>query len=271
MSSKQYSLPSSIFRIAVLFVLPLFSACINIPTEKLSETKEIVLTQIEPLEISLENAGWQSLETGLEIYEKSGTNNLFLARFDPAYFRIDVEYSPGEPIALSKWMNEMNATAVINGGYFMENFYATGLTIYNGDVSGWNYEFGGMLLTQDGEAVVRSNTTTPYQEGEPIEDALQAFPMLLENGQPVPQKTEDYHRRSAVGIDNNGHIVFILAPLPTYSYQQLSEELASEEYNLHTVLNLDGGSSSGILFNNYEQLGEPSFSLLPQVLVIRPK
>lgn len=227
------------------------------------------------------DTGWQPLRPGMErrtitLLNPTGqsTEQLYLLRLEPAQFQFSIGYRPGQPQSLADWQQETGALVVVNGGYFTPEFTATGLTVVDGQPSGVSYEgFGGMFsvtrdVTQEG-VEVRGLEERPYSPTEPLLFALQSFPMLVKPGGQVGYPEEDGlpSRRTVVGQDQNGRILFILAPWGSFTLHKLSLFLANADLELETALNLDGGTSTGLLLADPpEQV--PAFAALPTVILV---
>jgi exopolysaccharide biosynthesis protein len=187
---------------------------------------------------------------------------------------MDVAFD-GNPKSLEAWQKETNAALVVNGGYFSienERYFADGLTIVNGEASGRSFEgFGGMLAIDGARAELRWLVQEPYNFYEPLQAALQSFPILVRPGGELgfgPER-ENYAsaRRTVIGQDQDGRILFIVAPEGYFTLHQLSVYLTGSDLNLDIAVNLDGGGSTGILVANPREV-IPSKVLLPFVILV---
>jgi exopolysaccharide biosynthesis protein len=203
--------------------------------------------------------------------------SLYIWRLDQNYFRLDIAYHES-PQSLENWQQETNALLVANGGFFREEnekYFPNGLTIINGQAFGSSYEsFAGMLAISDSGAELRWLTEKPYIPGEPLHAALQSFPMLVKPGGELgfPEQFEDNvkARRTVIGQDWEGNLLFIVAPRGHFTLHQLSVYLTESDLNLNIALNLDGGLSTGILVANPEQVISSQTSL-PIVILVYPR
>ncbi len=223
------------------------------------------------------DSGWETLAPGLErrIYRPGAPNILtsFLAlRVDPALYNLRAHYRPGQPLDAPGWQAALpGAVAFVNANFFDPQGNVLGLLVADGAVYGNSFiGFGGMAQVQNGFPRVRSLIAEPYV-GEPLEQAVQAFPMLMLNGQPTFERTNGDRpsRRTIIGQDSAGRIVLIttnsligmrLADLGTY--------LASTDLGLVNALNLDGGGSTMMVINAGAPLLVPSFDSVPAVLAV---
>ncbi len=224
---------------------------------------------------------WQTIAPGLEYRELDVTvdqrpDRLRLARADPRQLRFRVVYDPAQPRQVSAWLESEAALLAVNGSYFDPDNRALGLLIRQGIVFGQPYQgFGGMLAINGERVRVRWNVAEPYQTGEPLTSALQNFPMLVLPGGAPNTGIDDngqFAPRTAVGQDRQGRIVFVLSPGSIFTLTGLGQWLAASDLNLETALNLDGGSSSGLLLRDGPQLrGLDSWAEVPSAIVVEAR
>jgi hypothetical protein len=227
---------------------------------------------------------WSQLQPGLErrviqIYDDQNqpVESLYVWRLDQKYFRMDVAYDE-TPKSLQTWQEETNAAMVLNGGYFSienEKYVPDGLTIVKGEASGSSFEgYGGMLAVHQDRAELRWLVQRPYHSDEPLQAALQSFPMLVQPGRRLgfPADREDYARarRTVIGQDKKGRILLLVAPEGYFTLHQLSLYLTESDLNLDVALNLDGGGSTGILVASPSEI-IPSDRPLPFVILVFPR
>ncbi len=161
---------------------------------------------------------------------------------------------------------------VVNGGFFTEEFLATGLIVVDGQTGGSSYVgFGGMVTISEDEVTVRSLRERPYAPTESFDYALQAFPMLVLNGEPAYQNADfNAARRTVIGVDGDGRILLILAIWGSFTLAELSTFLAGTDFGLVNALNLDGGTSTGLVLADPPE-SIPAFVAVPSVIIISPK
>ncbi|MGH2536243.1 MAG: phosphodiester glycosidase family protein [Candidatus Promineifilaceae bacterium] len=226
-----------------------------------------------------DDGGWELLRPGLErrhlsVQAAEGTvmESVYVLRIDPVAFRFDVAYRLGAPQTLAEWQAQTGALVVVNGGYFTAEWIATGLIVSAGQASGRSYQgFGGMFAIGPAGPEVRWLAERPHDPAEPLQAAVQAFPMLVVAAAPTSIE-EDFQqaRRTVVGQDAQGHILILVAGSGTFTLARLSQFLAASDLGLTAALNLDGGPSSGILLAEPAE-GVPAFSPLPAVITVFPK
>jgi len=224
---------------------------------------------------------WSLVKPGLErrvtsIYNEQNqpVESLYIWRLDQQYFRLDVAHAE-LPKSLDTWQKETNAALVLNGGYFSvrnEKYFPDGLTIVDGAASGGSFHgFGGMLAIDQSGAELRWLVEKPYDSAEPLQAALQSFPILVQPngvlGFPAERDNHARARRTVIAQDRAGRILLLVAPKGYFTLHQLSVYLTESDLNLNIALNLDGGGSTGILVADPREIIAPN-TLLPFVILV---
>jgi len=222
-----------------------------------------------------DDTGWQSAGTGIEsrrlkVDVGGASSRLWIARLDPARVRLRVLYDPANPRLVSEWFAVSHPLLVVNAGYFTPEHHATGLIVADGKRSGQSYTgFGGMLAVRSDRVEVRWLVAKPYSASEPLQQAVQAFPMLVNAGKPALDEDDGkVSRRTAVGQDRRGRIVFVSSTDLVFTLKSLSAFLAASDLELESARNLDGGTSSGLLLAGRDgPTGIDSWVQVPAVIV----
>ena len=130
-----------------------------------------------------------------------------------------------------------------------------------------------MVAVTEAGAEVRGLAERPFDPTEPLLDALQSFPLLVQPGGTLGYADEDGqpNRRTVVGVDKNGRFLFIVAPWGHFTLHQLSQYLLESDLELDIALNLDGGTSTGFLLMGETAVHIPAFTPLPVVILIEPR
>ena len=235
-------------------------------------TASIATPSAIPTFVSTLETGWSLLQPGLEqrvipIYNNLNqqVESLHIWRLDQKYFRLDVAFSE-TPKSLETWQMGTNALMVLNGGFYSvenERYSPDGLTIIDGKASGHSFNgFGGMLAINQSWAELRWLVQKPYNAYEPLQAALQSFPILVQPGGKLGFGAERENgvsaRRTLIGQDKNGRILFIVAPQGYFTLHQLSVYLTESDLNLNIAINLDGGGSTGILVASPREIVPPN-------------
>jgi uncharacterized protein YigE (DUF2233 family) len=210
------------------------------------------------------DTGWQSLQPGAEWRQKrvetdQVAERLTIVRLDPATVHFHVHYNPVTPRPVSAWANLLQPLLVVNGGYFTPENRTVSLLVSDGQVWGTPYgDYAGMFaVTTDDQVSVRWLQNQPYDPNEPLKEALQSFPVLVKPGGvmgfPIDADDGRPARRTVVAQDNQGRILFVVAPRGHLSLHELARSLAESDLDLDVALNLDGGTSTGLWLNRGEQ------------------
>lgn len=227
------------------------------------------------------SGGWQVLAPGLERrnYDPDPMNTItrmVALRIDPAYYAFRVHYQPGQAYSTAEWALALpDAVAFVNGNFFDATDVALGMVVADGELYGQSYtDRGGTFLVQNGQPRLRSNLREPYQ-GETLEQAVQAFPMLVLDGGPAFTDTiqDRSTRRTVIAQDSSGRIILLATPLLGLTLRDLSAYLATTDMNIVTAFNLDGGRSTLMALNrgSAPETVVSSFDAVPVVLAIYAK
>jgi hypothetical protein len=226
---------------------------------------------------------WQQLQPGLErrtleVWQDGQyLDSLYILRLEPQYFHFEVAYDP-QGLTLEGWQSQTGALIVVNGGFFRlegEAYFPTGLTIIDGVPMGTSYgDFGGMLAISGGRPELRWLAKQPYDPNEPLQSALQSFPILVKPGGELgfgPEHEDDIQaRRSLIAQDQAGRMLLMVAPQGSLTLHQLSAFLIDTDLGIDIAINLDGGPSSGILLLEPNEV-IPALSPLPIVITVHPR
>jgi len=235
---------------------------------------------VPPTVDTIPEPGWSLLQPGLErrtdsIYDDQNqlVESVHIWRLDQKNFRLDVAFD-ATPKSLESWQGQTGALMVVNGGFYSidnERYFPDGLTIINGQASGRSFNTGGMLAIDGSRARLRWLVQEPYNSYEPLQAALQSFPILVKPGGGLgfgPERESNVSaRRTAVGQDKAGRILFIVAPQGYFTLHQLSLYLTDSDLNLDIAINLDGGGSTGILVADPYEIISPNRPL-PFVILV---
>ena len=150
--------------------------------------------------------------------------------------------------------------AMINGGYFDSSFQPVGLVMRDGqtisEMSKQPALSGVFAIFKDG--TVQLIPRAAYRPNDLIDSAIQAGPFVVDPGGKPGIQSDDFKKakRTAIGQTISGEIVFITTtPCTLY---ELSEILTKHQSVLgidrfESVLNLDGGPSTGLYLQGFEK------------------
>lgn len=222
---------------------------------------------------------WQTLAPGLEfrLYRPSGNypfTVLTTLRIDPGRFAFRAHYQPGTALSVQEWRTLLpDAVAFVNANFFDRANSILGLLVSDGIAYGQVYnDRGGLVQVQNGMVRVRSTLIEPYF-GEPLEQAVQAFPMLVTNGISSFSNTrgDRVSRRTVAGQDSQGHIMLMVtSSIAGMTLTDLSMFLEDSDLDLVNAVNLDGGGSTLMALDvpNYDPYRVFSFDSVPAVLAV---
>jgi uncharacterized protein YigE (DUF2233 family) len=170
------------------------------------------------------------------------------------------ESDPEKAKQLSDWLEEApDAIAAVNCGFYWEKegaYLHMGLLEVNQQrLAPVRAKWGAALIIRDGKAeIVRQ----PKKRIPPMTLGLQGWPTLLWQGEIVSELDEvdtgEMARRTAVGIDEAGRVLWIVDNLGS-SLREFATKLQQADLGLVNVVNLDGGSSTGLRWR--EEPGGP--------------
>lgn len=258
-------------RFCIISILSLLSACNLYSTPSLPSPSPAA-----PQTTPIPTGEWQLIADGLErrVYIPDGAKlaQMIVLRIDPDKFRFRAVYRAGDPLSITDWRQvEPDASVIINANFFDPQNNVLGLLVSDGVVFGTSYQNrGGTFVVENGVPSVHSNRLQPYQ-GEPLEQAVQAFPLLVENGKATYYNTSsaELTRRTVIAEDANGNILIMTTPFLGLSLADLSAYLPTTDMNIVTAFNLDGGGSTMMAIPSIDFL-LPSFDRVPAILAVYP-
>ena len=226
-------------------------------------------------------SSWTAIAPGIErremvlpVASASAQGTALVVRADPTLAALRVHYSPGAARSLGEWQRALpDAGVIVNGAFFDEADRALGLIVSDGQPYGQSFiGFGGMLEVDAAGARVRSLVSSPYQ-GEPLWQAVQAFPMLIEQGGVLAPQGDGFDQRSRrtwIGQDRVGRIIFgVTHNLITLA--DLQAWLLASDLDLAAAFALDGGRSTGLVIQTLShQENYPALDRLPSVVALYP-
>lgn len=236
-------------------------------------------------EIKSNHEAQPELPIGVTYLEKSiDEKSLQIVTIDPQKFQLKIieNSAPPDSKSLQKIHQEENSLVTFNGGFFDEDFRPTGLLIsHSKELS--SYRKGKLI---NGIFTINQNGLPKLYAAEKFNDssqfvfAIQNGPILLdEHSQVVVDK--DLTRsagRTAIGINSQNQVVVILLRQSLLNQDNemtltdFASLLANNEYfrtiGLHSVLNLDGGPSTGLAI---QEKYFPELSKVQNVIITTAK
>jgi uncharacterized protein YigE (DUF2233 family) len=196
---------------------------------------------------------YRNLADGLEYGNYQGKNGdpikLHLFRVDLHKLKVkilDARELQAKVLSVKSMAEQTQALAAINANFFDENLKPLGLIVEEGKLknpphpSSWY----AALLIKGTQARIAKDVDRETAKGFDI--VIQAGPRLVIAGS-VPKLKAESSPKSAIGIDSQGRLVFIVSE-GSAEINEMAKILAGSEKNggvgLLNALNLDGGSST---------------------------
>lgn len=223
--------------------------------------------------------GWSSRGVGADratfSFSTSTASTIVIYRFALANYTLAFAHSTSVA-AVSEWMKRLpEARFISNGVYFHEDQLPSGWFTSNKHMIGKrSFDLDkSALLTLQPKVDILVTPDDQKRGKERSTEAAQSFPVLISKGT-AALKTDSgkASRRTFIGIDQSHTYVYIgIVPYTSISLFELSQTLARLPVQWGTVLNLDGGPSSGMFFRD-ETTSEliDSYVTIPNVLVVTP-
>ncbi len=217
---------------------------------------------------------WEQVTTGLEqrFYRAEGGALFQTVRIDPTLYSFRAHYRPRDPLTLQQWRDALpTAIAIINANFYTPQHEILGILISDSQVYGRTYQRGGTFIVQDGVPTIRPNPINPYP-ANPIEQAVQAFPLLVQGGQAAYANASDNRvaRRTIIAQDARGRVLLLVTPGFGWGLYDTSQYLATTDMNVVDAVNMDGGGSTMLYVAASETLIS-SFDPVPAVLAVYPR
>jgi uncharacterized protein YigE (DUF2233 family) len=166
----------------------------------------------------------------------------------------------GKKVATAKELCSLSGASVcINGSFFDEQRKALGLLIERGitvqKIQNSSSLLSGVIQSSvDGVSIIHREKFEPKK----VLDALQAGPRLVESGSLIEglRLNDVSERRSGVCIDNNNNLIFFIVRSSVFgiSTSALQKLLIKPGIDCKDALNLDGGSSSQLFYQNSSKI-----------------
>ncbi len=255
----------------------LISSCSLTTDNIIPSTEAMPSTEIPTVQPTISDSEWQQLAPGLEQRAYTPNDNplaqIIVLRIDPNMYTFRAHYRAGSPLGLGEWESTLSdAVALVNANFFDPQNRVLGLLVSDGMVYGSSYfGRGGTFVIQNGQARVRSNLVEPYQ-GEALEQAVQAFPMLVLDGVSIFEdlSATSTSRRTIVAQDIQGRILLMVTPFLGLLLTELSVYLPTTDMGIVNAVNLDGGGST-MMFVAPSNFRLPSLDPVPSVLAVYPR
>jgi uncharacterized protein YigE (DUF2233 family) len=197
--------------------------------------------------------GVEVVKTKLERPNSQTSARLVAIVFDNRAHTLRVIDSPKPGSAsLSAVLEERNAIAGVNGGYFEPDFTPVGLVIADGKtlqpLKKAKLLAGIVTVSPKGSVSILRSARFDPKPGA-YSQALQCGPMLIENSTPVPGLNSEKIARRTIAATGPGQrvaLIYLTSVTLADAAKILSVPKILGDWKPASALNLDGGSSSGL-------------------------
>ena len=195
-------------------------------------------------------------------------------KVDPDNFKISVKN-----LETPKRINELDFGAnfiVINGSYFHEDYTPSGFLMIDGKRVGdrmFDQQKSAMMSISDNHFRISDLQDEPIIDTDVFDYALQSFPLLIKDGKGfIKENSGKKSRRTAIGNDKQGNIYIFVSDSYLLSLYEFMEEILKMDIEIDEVINLDGGTSTGlkVQYLGYKNLVD-NLALVPNVILFEKK
>lgn len=162
------------------------------------------------------------------------------------------------------------AVAGVNGVYFHPDLLPSGWFIspqFTQRVRKFDAESSALILIEDRLRLV--NTSREQIDIARVQHGAQTYPVLIHEGRPqLTRDTGKQARRSWIGVDRNGRVWLGVVSDGQVSLYRLMERLMELGIDWGTVLNLDGGPSTGMFLRGEEEVTRETIGGVPNMLLV---
>lgn len=201
---------------------------------------------------------------------KIADKNILIARFDPSAIQLGiVENDPQNPKSIQTIHEESNSLLSFNGSFFSPEFEPLGLLISNGKLLAPlnKSDLMNTVFTVNTKGLPEIFTYEEFLENESrllpeLDFAIQSGPLLLDaRGKNIADHQNNIKAgRTAIGLDKDSNVVILMMrqslldrdnALTLHEFAEMAtSDNQLSDLGLHSLVNLDGGNSSGLALNN---------------------
>lgn len=202
-------------------------------------------------------------------------NNLIVLRIDKNKYSPSIEWN-NNPKTLRNWANSLNAQIFINASLFESGSYRSSgrLKIRNSVIQSIpspqfaNSSGQGYLSFNTNDFSINESTKLNLNEKQNI---LESLPILILNGRKYTSNNSVVSRNTSIGYDNSGNFIIVIAPKEgQYSYSAIADIMLNSGLNLNSLLNLDGGGSTGLIVKGTD-IDYSTNRLIPGIMTFSKK
>lgn len=246
------------------------------PTSTTTTNRPAIVEKSATVEIG---GQWVSLDDTFDYmeyhFEPSSSAQIHLYKMSATDVTMRMEHNEKQPLSMIGWSAEHpDAALLFNGVYFSEDNFPSGFAAVGGQQLGerqFALEAAGIIAFDD-EVSLLDGAIDAVDLGM-AENLAQNHPVLISHGSGnIRSEDNAKARRTFIGRDTDGYLYVGVVPRTMISLYTLMETLQQMDIAWDTVINLDGGSSTGLAANIGEHsVQHPSYALIPNVFIIQPR
>lgn len=215
---------------------------------------------------------WKVVANDIKVrVETVGDATIVLYRFPARGYRWRVIHNP-QAKTVQEWSLALpRAVAVANGGYFREDYSPAGALVADGKRIGnrsFDHSRSAAVVLDDQPRIVDTKKTA--FDLQRAKNAIQSYPLLIRDGKPALVEDSGLKaRRTFIGTDTDDNVYLGVVPGETMTLFALSRALAAQDVKWQSVLNLDGGPSTGLIVHSGSYTDQyPSVAPVPNIIVV---
>lgn len=232
-----------------------------------------------------EDISWQKIKDGFYYADfVKDERDILLVKIDPKLFHFEIYENKNlaEAKTISDIQEKEGAVLSFNGSFFGEDFRPVTLLKSEGKIlhklSKANLVNGVFVITKDNQPKLIE--AEKYTDDDKIDFAIQNGPILLdENGESqIISDTGKMASRTALGVDNENNVVLLIMKdslftsgnsITLYKFAELLQKWSAfRKMGLNSVLNLDGGPSTGVMIGTHYF---PEMDKVQNVVMVKDK
>jgi exopolysaccharide biosynthesis protein len=258
---------SLIFAIAILVAVATGSGC----TRRAAERTDIGAAPPIATNVYEKGAFANGIDRLVSPASTSTGGTIEMYRFDSGEFQFGVAATSAR-LGMGEWSRALpDASAAINGGYFMDDGMPSGFLSIDGRRVGngsFDADKSAMIDFEDRVRIISATATEI--DASVFKTALQTYPWLVKNGvSAVREESGKRARRSFIGIDKSGAVWLGVVADAEISLFELSRRLPAIGIDWSDVVNLDGGPSTGIFVGSEtDRVMHETFGGVPNVVYV---
>lgn len=262
------------FPLSLFFLVFVGSSCAIETAPTGSANRPQIAAQSAKTAVSV-GGSWETLSEEVSymkyFFAKEQLAQLHLYKIDPRMVEMRLLHDEENPQSLTGWAKEnQSALVVVNGVYFSDDYFPSGYLRYNGEQIGDRAFPDDVGFIAFDDTILLSHTS---EEKTLYQNSAQTHPVIIANQQGMILSDDGEKAwRTIIGQDQEGMIYIGVVPRKMVTLFELMTILENMDIAWETVLNLDGGSSTGLsarVLDHSQSFN--SYSPLPHVFVIDKK